>query len=256
MIERTLYYQAGFFSPDAYLEATPEIIRRLLEAFDYKDFIPTTVPEIVIGSPQQGLMAVGPFSPKMRINVTTPNQEWTLAFQPDRVSLKKMEVIGGAIGEPEDFQNDAIEMFARLEKAKVFSFSGSRLTYNTRGLLPEMKDEQLTKVNTRILRLPSFYQEHPPCEWATRNVAHFDLKFGPKTECCNVITDINRVQGRSSIDGGEAKLVDRIETRFEINTHQDRQEIRFCHNDISTFLESAIKICNKLSHQSEKVLYG
>ncbi|MDT8300876.1 MAG: hypothetical protein RQ760_05275 [Sedimentisphaerales bacterium] len=105
MIEHVMHYQFGFYASNTHLEPEPDIIARLLEVFKDKGFIPTTIQEFQI-SP----------APRMRLQLqfTTSNGEWNLAFEPDRLLLKKENVSGKGIGSPEDFANEAEEIFRCL----------------------------------------------------------------------------------------------------------------------------------------------
>ncbi|MBU1261122.1 MAG: hypothetical protein KJ757_01230 [Planctomycetes bacterium] len=230
MIEHLIYYQFGFFAPNTHLQPKPDIIGRLLEAFKDKGFIPTTAQE---------LQQIGPaIKTGLQLQFTSPNREWNLAFEPHRALLKKENVGGTGMGSPEDFCEEANEIFDRL--LKVNPFTGTRLSYATKGLLPELNPAKLDEVNKRILNLLPFYTKYPPYQWTTRNVARFDVHLGEMTESLNVITDINRVQGTIARDVGPLSF-DRIEIGFDINTYQENTTPRFTTNHVGLFLQEAIK---------------
>jgi len=229
MIEHLIYYQFGFFAPNTHLQPKPDIIGRLLEAFKDKGFIPTTAQELQIGPA---------IKTRLQLQFTSPNGEWNLAFEPHRALLKKENVAGTGIGSPEDFCNEANEIFNQL--LKVNPFTGTRLSYATKGLLPELNPAKLDEVNKRLLNHISFYEEHPPYQWTTRNVAKFDVSLGEMTETLNVITDINRVQGTIARDTGPLSF-DRIEIGFDINTYQENTIPRFTTNHVGLFLREAVK---------------
>ena len=184
MIEHVEYYQFGFYAPNTHLEPEPDIISRLLEAFKNKGFIPTTIQELQV-SPAP--------TTRLQLQFTSPNGEWNVAFEPNRVLLKKVTATGTEIGSPEDFAKNADEIFRCL--LGVQQFVGTRLSYATKGWLPDMPDGKLIDFNKRVFNVVPFYMKYPPYEWAARNVAKYDVGLGDKTEALNVITNINRIQG-------------------------------------------------------------
>ncbi len=84
MIEHVEYYQFGFYAPNAHLDPDPDIIARLLEAFKDKGFIPTTVQEIQITGAQS--------STRSQLQFASPQGEWNLAFEPNRVLLMNQTI--------------------------------------------------------------------------------------------------------------------------------------------------------------------
>ena len=72
-----------------------------------------------------------------------------MAFEPNRVLLKKANVSGMEIGSPEDFSKEAIDIYSSL--LSVHPFTGTRLSYVMKGLLPEMTAAKL------LLKIISFW---------------------------------------------------------------------------------------------------
>lgn len=244
MIEQVIHYQFGFYASNTNLEPEPDIIARLLEAFKDKGFIPTTIQEFQI-SP----------TPRMRLQLqfATSNGEWNLAFEPYRVLLKKENVSRTDIGSPENFADEAEEIFQRLLGLKPFN--GTRLTYIMKGLLPEMPADKLVEVNGRVLNLLPFYVQHSPYQWTTRNVSEWEVMLGEKAEHLNVITDINRVQMKLLRDI-ESVSFDRIQIGFDINTYQSNTALRFCADDVRLFLNVAIQKSQDIMTEIESKLNG
>jgi hypothetical protein len=239
MVEHVEHYQFSFFAPGAHVQPSPDIIARLLDTFKDKGFIPTTIQELQIGPITQV---------RLQLQLTTPQLEWNLAFEPLRVLLTKQNVAraDSEIGGPADFVGEVVGVFSRL--LQVLPLTGTRLSYVTKGLLPEMSPEVLQQVNLRLLNLPAFYLENPPVEWTTRNVARYEVSVVDKAEIFNVITDINRVQG--TIQGKEGpRPFDRIQIGFDINTFHGNITPRFGANDVGPFLQEATKISQRISDE-------
>jgi len=237
MIDCVAYYQFGFYAPGTHVEPTPDLVGRLLESLKDKGFVPTTSPEIEIGP-----------SPNMRLQLQfiTQDQQWNLAFEDSRVLLHKKALPDSEVGRPEDFCSETQDVFGRL--TGVTEFHGTRMSYVTKGLLPEMTNDELEQANSLLINLPPFYSEHPPCEWTTRHVARYDVSIGEETETLNVITDINRRQGQLA---KESSLVpfDRLEISFDINTYQGNTDQRFGVDDVGPFLTQALTLSRKIQKE-------
>lgn len=250
MIEYPSFYQFGFYAPDAHKEPDPDIIGRLLRAFKDKNFIPTTVREfqLVAQGPQAG------FRPgnRLQLQFITPNQEWNLGFEQQRVLLKKGSLTDTKIGTPAEFRIEAVGV-VRLLLGEI-PFSGTRLSYATKGLLPEMPVDGLTEANKRVLSPVQFYLENPPREWSTRNVARIEASLGAKREILNVITGISRVQG-AVVEGDDSKPIDRIEVAFDINTDHENTAQRFAAEDIDPFLQVALEKSEQILKEIEAKLH-
>ena len=244
MIEQMGHYQFGLYAANTHLEPEADIIARLLEAFKDKSFIPTTITEWPL-SPD--------LRPRLQLQFKTSNGEWNLAFEPNRLLLNKAVVTGTEIGSSRDFAGEAEEIFRRLLEVKPFV--GTRLSYVTKGLLPEMLSGKLVEVNGRVFNLLPFYVECPPYQWTTRNVAKWNVTLGDKAEILNVITDINRVQVMLVRDK-ENLFLDRIEIGFDINTHQDNTDPRFDADDVGLFLNEAIQKSQDIMVEIEEKLNG
>lgn len=118
-----------------------------------------------------------------------------------------------------------------------------------------MKESELTKIESKLLKLPTFYLENSPVEWVTRNVARYNASINNVPEVFNVITDINRVQVLRNTED-EVKEFSGIEIGFDINTFQKNIKQRFSLNDSETFMGEAKKLNERLLGELEEIIYG
>ncbi len=243
MIDRTGKYEVGFFAQGTHVEPNPDIIIRLLETFKDRGFLPITVDEVLIGS-----------SSKMRrqLQLTDNNSVWNLAFEPHRILLTKSEVKGLDIGTPDNFIGEAVDIIGRI--LHVIPLKGSRLSYITKGLLKEMTDVELKKVNSNLLKLPAFYIDDPPHQWVIKNVNRKEFHLHKKLEQVNIITEISRIQGLFNND--PPIPFDRIAVGFDINTYQKNKDPRFGIEDIVNFLRIAVDVSKQITTEEEKIIYG
>jgi hypothetical protein len=234
MIELAQDYQFAFFAPGTHIEPSPDIIAQLMEAFKDKNFFPTTVSEHLLGPNPQT---------RLQLQMTTKQSEWNLAFEPNRVLFSRVNIPGIEMGTPADFVAEAVEAFSRL--SQVVPLTGTRLAYNTKGLLSSMSPNDLEQVISRLVNLPPFYLEHHPINWNTRTLGRSEITIGENVETINVITHINRIQGLLQTVT-ESQPFDRIEIKFDINTYQNNKIPRFNLGDIDIFLNKAVILSQQL----------
>ncbi len=237
MFDHVAHYQFSFFSPEAHVEPSPDNIERLLKAFKDKGFIPTTVQELHVGED---------FNTSLHLQMITRDNGWKIDFESKRVLLTKENVPNVSIGTSNEFRLEVEEIFSRL--LSIIPFNGTRLSFVTKGLLPEMSQESLKIIHSRFMDLPQFYVEKVPFQWSTRNIAQLDIQIRDKTETINVITDISRIQGSFKEKEGFQRF-DRIEVGFDINTYQKNITVRFALEDIGNFLTQAIKISERIQKE-------
>lgn len=242
MIDRTGKYEVSFFAPGTGVEATTEIMMKLLETFKDKGLLPTTIQEVVLGPTSKT---------RRQLCLTDNNSVWSLAFEPRRLLLTKRDV-GIDLGTPDNFIQEAVDIFARL--FLVTPLNGTRLSFVTKGVLAEMANEALEKANTNLLKPPKFYLETPPHQWSIKNVTRCDYKLGEKDELLNIITDISRIQGEFDRDD-PPKPFDRIAIGFDINTYQKNVAPRFDIKDLENFLRKAVELSQQITNETEKIIY-
>jgi len=246
--EDVLLYQFGFYAPDSRIDPSPEIIAKLLKAFDGTGYMPSAVTEMHVEGSADGKHRM---QARQQLHLVTKNGEWAIEFEPHRVSIKKRNVTGVEIGTAEQFKDDVADFCERL--STVRPLTGTRLSYVTRGFLPEKNADEMVAANQNIMILPGFYQENPPIEWNTRTATQYDIQLHDRPETLNVITDIGRIRGKQITPDG-AKDVDRIDIGFDINTFQENKEQRFVFSDAKEFLEKTVELSERLLDDFEGML--
>jgi hypothetical protein len=242
MIEHLYSYQAGFFAPGTHIEPSPEIIAKVVKEFENKDFVPSTVP----------LFQFQTQTMKLQLQMLTKSMEWIIDFEPNRFLIQRKNLPKIQMCTVDEFITESKDIISRL--LNVFPIRGTRLSYVTSGLLPEMSNQQLNKVNMKLLNLPEFYRKSPPVQWSTRNVVKIESHFNNKVEQLNVITDINRKQGTLSKDDKSVQF-DRIQLSFDINTFQGNVTQRFDDEDLPSFLITAKELVDEIMIQLKDSIY-
>jgi hypothetical protein len=229
-------YQASLFGNFEDIRPSPEIISKLLMLFRDKKLLPNTFQEISANAP----------GPQTRLRLSSENNQWNLNFATNRLDIEQIprtDTKEKDIGTVEEFVKQACELFSRV--LTEFKRRGNRISLITSGLLKEMSEEQLADIYNRLFKTIPFYHDNHAFEWNSRSVAKLPTVIGELEESINVITQINRVRGKTlaPIDAIE---FDRIQIAFDINTIQENKETRFKIETVELFLSEANKIHNNL----------
>jgi hypothetical protein len=222
MIAIPMKYQAHFFGNMADLKPSADTIPQLLLAFREQALLPSTYQQVQLQGP-------APES-QVRLRLSSTGNEWVIEFDIDRITIEKNSIrpLGANMGTPEDFAQAATDYLGRI--LSLFPKRGTRLSLVTDGLMDQMTEERLEAVYSRVLVPTRFYQQNPPRVWNSRSLATVSIALAQVQESINVITQVNRIQGKFLRQGGID--FDRIQVVFDINTFQGNMAARF---DIEAF---------------------
>ena len=188
MIDIKTQYQASAFINAADIEATPDNIRRLMDAFHEEGFIPGTIHEL--GT--QGI------KPVPRLTLSSPvDGGWSIHFPSNRVAIMRnpTDPRGENLGTIEEFTSEVTSYLRKI--LEVFKKKANRLSLVSSFLLQDMSPDAREKVFRRVSTSPPlFYAASPPFEWNWRAVARTPMTLEGTEEQANVITEIKRMQGK------------------------------------------------------------
>ena len=241
MLEQVIHYQTGIFAPDTRLEPSASNIGTLLELFKDKGFIPITQTVIEVS----GTM---PLAPKLQLNLATQRQDWTVAFEKERVNCIWSKIDKTDSLTIDQFIQEAPIIIKQIDTR--FPLHGWRLFFNMKGILPELSNEEMMRINNIILNIPLFFKESQPVLWSTRNQSRKDITFRDGKETLNIILDVNRVKIQfRTTEPSEPQ--DRVEIYLDINTLQTNKDQRFGADDLEAYLVVAKAISQEILSQLE-----
>jgi hypothetical protein len=245
MIDIKLKYQASIFVDADDIAPSPDIISSLIDVFRDRNLVPNTFSEI----------GPTPPVPKVRLRLSTTNNEWNVAFGTRRIDVDKnpVEPKGSNVGELSDFCSDAIDFFERI--LKRFNKRANRLSLNTNGLFEEMTKDQLSAVYKKLFSPTKFYDENPPFEWDWRSVSLIPINILELKDSLNVITIIKRIRGEIGDQSG-ISLFDRLQFAPDINTTDRNTDYRFELTHMRSFYPQALEIHNSLTKQIEEYIHA
>ena len=238
MIDFQVKYQATIFVNAEDITPSPDIMSSLIDIFRDKGLIPSTFQELRVPSP----------IPKLRIRLSTSNNEWNISFATNRINIDKnpTDLKGSNLGELSNFCLNATDFFERILNS--FNKRANRLGLNTNSLLEEMSEAQLSRTYAKLFIPPQFYEENPPFEWNWRSVARIPIELADLSDTLYVITTINRARGEFGDPSGITKF-DRLQLLFDINTTDQNIDYRFNLSHIKSYFQQAPELHNSLCEQ-------
>ena len=236
MFEKYGPTQASIFGNFVDIKPKPEIISDLLKMFESMDMLPTSFTEITAQAPQS------------RIRLESQNKEWAINIALGRIDIERVTDIDHI--NPEDYFNNFIDKGIDIFKKILTKYNkkGYRLSFLTKGLLPELSEEHMVKIYKTIFSPIDFYSNNLPVEWNSRTIARVDKNFSGRKEILNVITIVNRTIGQI-INNIEQLDFDRIEIAFDINTFQGNKDTRFTPENLEPFYQTSLSIRNEILEQ-------
>lgn len=243
MIDIRLKYQASIFVDANDIIPSPDIMSSLIDLFRDKNFVPSTFQQIGLTSP----------SPKVRLRLSTTNNEWNIAFATHRIDVDKnqIEPKGSNVGELSDFCSTSVDFFERI--LNRFNKRANRLTLNTNGLFEEMTQAQLSAAYKKLFRPPKFYKENPPFEWEWRSASKIPINILKLKDSLYVITIVRRLRGEFTDKSGVSTF-DRLQLAPDINTSDRNTDYRFSLAHIKNYFPQALDIHNMLAKQIEEYI--
>ncbi|MBN1570615.1 MAG: hypothetical protein JXA73_22420 [Acidobacteria bacterium] len=231
MIAVPMKYQTSFFGNLADLKPSADTIPPLLQIFREQALLPSTYQQVQLGPS---------LDPQVRLRLSSTRNEWIIEFDIDRITIEKNSIkpLGANMGLLEDFARTSEDYLGRI--LSLFPRKGTRLSLVTDGLMDQMTEEGLQEVYSRILVPLGYYHNNPPHLWNSRCIARGAIDMAQGQESINVITQVNRVQGKFLMQGGIG--FDRIQVIFDINTFQDNMQPRFDIEAVRAYNTSALQL--------------
>jgi len=234
MIDYKISYLASVFINAQEIQPTSQHIAKLMPLFVDKELLPNILP---IGI----------------LRLQTSNNEWIVAFLPDRITISKNPtgIKGENMRELLSFSNEVTEILDTI--FKVYPRTPHRVSIVTRFLLEEMSEIQFSKVYKKLFNSSEFYIDNIPYEWTRRLVSQTAKPFLDREETFNFITSINRVHGDIELSDYNGPF-DRIEISIDINSHQGNANERFDLEGITYFYQNAPNWHSDLLNETIKFL--
>jgi hypothetical protein len=244
MIDINLRFQLAMFGSYEDISPKPDTLKYLIDAFADKELIPTTV---------QQLDLVNSLSPINRLSLKSTDEVWSIDFGANRIDIQKNNKDVGIVnmGDFKQFLEEAKKIVEIIDKK--FPKKHHRLAIVSRYLLKQMSKGEISEIFYKNVNTIDTFKENEPIEWNNRVVTRLQQKISENEEIINIIAELNRIKGNLKINS-KNEDIDRVELRFDINTYQGTTDFRFELKDVSSFIDEAYNIEDKLKIDYIKLL--
>jgi len=244
MIDINLRFQLAMFGSYEDIAPKPDTLKYLIDAFAYKELIPTTVQELDLANP---------LSPINRLSLKSADEVWSIDFGANRIDIQKNNKDVGVVkmGDFKQFLEEAKKIVEIIDNR--FPKKHNRLAIVSRYLLKQMTKEEISDLFYKNVNTIDIFKQSEPIEWNNRVVARIQQKISENEEIINVIAELNRIKGNLIINS-KNEIIDRVELRFDINTYQGTTDFRFELKDLFSFVDEAYNIESKLQKDYIKLL--
>jgi hypothetical protein len=251
MNNTSIKFQAHFFSNMEDVIPSADTIPIFLDIFRDKEFLPSTFQEISPGSMEL----------KNRLNLASPNNEWTITIPRDRIIIQKnlLNFNNKNLGTIDDFAKDSLNFFSRI--LKKFPRTGHRISLLSTMVSDEISDDKMQKIYKNIFNPPGIYKTHHSEEWKANMAIRKPIRIGDKEDDLNVISVLlwlndnpNPIQYGILPFFDLSVLKNRILIEFDTNTYQGRIESRFNIDSIGEYFIMLAELQKSLLDEWEPVL--
>jgi hypothetical protein len=222
-----------------------------MSAFRDENFLPNTFQEITPN-------VSGNFAQTNRVRLTSQNFETSIDFPIMGIVINKNPIKpGGAnIGPIEEFIDNSIDYFSRV--LKCFPRKGTRLSVVTTNIMPEMSESKLQHIFKHIISPSPFYVANQPTEWKFGLDSRIPLKIKGKNEIINVLTSMNLIKEKASINPQLQNILpnNRVLVQIDINTFQGKIDPRFDSRSIKEFYKKSVELRQNILSEWEDYLNG
>ncbi len=236
-------FQVCYFADLSSVEPTAEFIASLAKEVGDRKLLPSTYQEL------------GPHGLRMRPRLQSPDNEWVVDLDRNRIDLQKNATSAGGenLGSLAEFCREAHGIIAGI--VRVVSVKGKRLSLVTDAWLRDLSNGALNEAYARLFNALPYYQESPPAAWTSRSVRRVPARLGGRDETLNVIITADRARRRFLFDSSGREF-ESIGVQVDINTFQGNTETRFSAESLPDFLERAMDIRKLLLQQLRERLDG
>jgi|GEM_PF-6242776 len=236
MIDVKLNMQASIFVNLMDIGPTPEYITLFVKEFADLGFLPSTVQEI------------GETGSLTRLSLKTHDNGWLIVLGSNRLDIiqSSTDSKGLNILSEEDFVRRALEYYGKIDKH--FTRKANRVALSSGFLLSKLDSTELDKIYTKLNNPINTYLVNKPDEWNNRVSSILYKEINGIQEKVNFISQISRVKGVIRELSGFQNF-DRIELKFDLNTHQDNVNSRFDAVGITDYFSKVVSWNNQIKEE-------
>lgn len=231
MEKRILSVKYSIFGKYDYIEATPEIISRLFQAFAPDGFMPNMINLLKIQQPQNIVQQI------LRPQLINQKMSCTISLLPERVDIEFSN---------SEYTDNVLDYLKRL--IDLFELRISRIALNTATILDNLSEVEIKQLNTKLTPPENYCDEQNLVEYSSRRISRKALDA--ISENINVgrnITSIAQV-----IEGQQ--VINQIQVDTDINTLGELTKERFDLDACREFFEMAANTDKDVVNNIEEIV--
>lgn len=231
MEKRILSVKYSVFGKYDYIEATPEIISRLFQAFAPDGFMPNMINLLKIQQPQNIVQQI------LRPQLINQKMSCTISLLPERVDIEFSN---------SEYTDNVLDYLKRL--IDLFELRISRIALNTATILDNLSEVEIKQLNTKLTPPENYCDEQNLVEYSSRRISRKVLDA--ISENINVgrnITSIAQV-----IEGQQ--VINQIQVDTDINTLGELTKERFDLDACREFFEMAANTDKDVVNNIEEIV--
>lgn len=231
MEKRILSVKYSIFGKYDYIEATPEIISRLFQAFAPDGFMPNMINLLKIQQPQNIVQQI------LRPQLINQKMSCTISLLPERVDIEFSN---------SEYTDNVLDYLKRL--IDLFELRISRIALNTATILDNLSEVEIKQLNTKLTPPENYCDEQNLVEYSSRRISRKVLDA--ISENINVgrnITSIAQV-----IEGQQ--VINQIQVDTDINTLGELTKERFALDACREFFEMAANTDKDVVNNIEEIV--
>ena len=221
----------SIFGKYDYIEATPEIISRLFQAFAPDGFMPNMINLLKIQQPQNIVQQI------LRPQLINQKMSCTISLLPERVDIEFSN---------SEYTDNVLDYLKRL--IDLFELRISRIALNTATILDNLSEVEIKQLNTKLTPPENYCDEQNLVEYSSRRISRKALDA--ISENINVgrnITSIAQV-----IEGQQ--VINQIQVDTDINTLGELTKERFDLDACREFFEMAANTDKDVVNNIEEIV--
>ena len=229
MYDIPIRYLASVFLDAASIVPTPELTVAFLDRFKKFEMLPISVEEKE--TPRLGFTAVS-----RGLTVALLGSRFDVSVRPLRAT--ETELAARNMGDFRGFCSLASEVLCSA--LEYFERKGQRLAAVQEGLLPEMSNEKLEDILSRLLVVPDDLTRSDVFEWDYRLAYKASRRFGSHEETTfNLVTALRRNWQLQVTPDQKPRPFEGLQVNLDINTVPTDIRPRFDCGAVQAFLEEA-----------------
>jgi hypothetical protein len=240
-------FQTSYFASAGEITPSPKHLMKLLPAIEKRNYLASTMAEV-------GGQSSMPVPLVNRLRLTSESGDFGINFLSKRIDIELSIQVGARAGIQQlaEFLVNAEEDLKNI--VGVFPIKAQRLAVVAKYIFDEMDEKSLLNAQKKLLNTPAYFEKCLPFEWNWRAASSTEINLNGSTEPCNTILSVARASGEFLTKNQETQHFDRIIFDIDINTKQEKLDVRFGPEHLEPFFKHSIDFHQHIATELEQII--